>query len=89
MQCPPVPPDINEVQIDGTFAQSYLGERYVLHVDNNEGVAIFSTDTFWRWWGRAQHYPSFLSFGPGQQAKSKTRQHKTHKTREEFVFIHV
>ena len=44
-QCPPIPQSINQVQIGGAFAETYLGERYLLHLDNIEGVAIFITDT--------------------------------------------
>ena len=43
-QCPPVPRDINQVNILGPFAQTYLGERFLLYVNNNVGIALFSTD---------------------------------------------
>lgn len=43
-QCPPIPANINQVQIVGTFAETFLGERYLLHQDNGIGLAIFATD---------------------------------------------
>ena len=42
--CPPIPHDINQGQINGTFAQTFLGERYLFHLDNAIGVAILATD---------------------------------------------
>ena len=39
-----IPHDINQGQINGTFAQTFLGERYLFHLDNAIGVAIFATD---------------------------------------------
>ena len=44
LQCPPIPRSINQVQISGTYAHTFLGERYLLHLDNAVGVAIFATD---------------------------------------------
>ena len=44
-QCPPVPNDITQVNIVGPYAQTHLGERFLLYINNNIGVAIFSTDT--------------------------------------------
>ena len=43
-QCPPIPQGIQDVRIAGAFAQTYLGERYLLELNNGEGVAIFTTD---------------------------------------------
>ena len=43
-QCPPLPANILGVEINGTWAETHLGERYLLHLDNNVGVAVFATD---------------------------------------------
>ena len=43
-QCPPVPRNINQVNIVGPFAQTHLGERFLLYINNNIGIAIFATD---------------------------------------------
>ena len=53
-QCPPIPHNIQQVQINGMFAQTFLGERYLLHLDNGIGVAIFATDFELRHMGNAQ-----------------------------------
>ena len=44
-QCPPVPATLNQVHIAGVFARTFLGERFLLHLDNFTGVALFATDT--------------------------------------------
>ena len=53
-QCPPIPHNIQQMQINGLFAQTFLGERYLLHLDNGIGVAIFATDFELRHLGNAQ-----------------------------------
>ena len=53
-QCPPIPHNIQQVQINGMFVQPFLGERYLLHLDNGIRVAIFATDFELRQMGNAQ-----------------------------------
>ena len=43
-QLPPVPISIDEVVIEGPWAQTWLNERYLLHNDNDWGISVFATD---------------------------------------------
>ena len=43
-QCPPIPANINHVNIAGEFTRTFLGDRYLLHLENIIGVATFCTD---------------------------------------------
>lgn len=42
--CPPLPRDINEVHIPENYRETHLRERYLLHLNNVSGVAVFITD---------------------------------------------
>ena len=53
-QCPPIPHTINQVNFPGTYGQTHLRERYLLHQNNISGVAIFSTDIELRFMANAQ-----------------------------------
>ena len=53
-QCPPIPHTINQVQFPGAFGQTHLRERYLLHLNQNTGVALFSTDVELRFLANAQ-----------------------------------
>lgn len=40
---PPVPRTINDVDIDGIWAQNWRGRRMLIHLNNIAGVAVFAT----------------------------------------------
>ena len=53
-QCPPIPQNINQVNFPGRYRQTHLRERYLLHLNNMSGVAVFSTDVELRFMANAQ-----------------------------------
>ena len=42
---PPIPANINNVAFPGQWARTYNNEEYLVHQNNNLGVAVFATDT--------------------------------------------
>lgn len=43
-QMPAIPHSIDDVVIEGTWAETWLNDRYLLHRDNDWGITIFATD---------------------------------------------
>ena len=41
---PPLPATLADVQIAGPWAETWLGSRYLQHLDNQAGIAVFATD---------------------------------------------
>ena len=41
---PPVPKNINDVDIQGEWSPTWSDERFLLHLDNNWGIALFTTN---------------------------------------------
>lgn len=41
---PPIPRRVEDVNIQGTWAESWQDERFLLHIDNDWGISIFATD---------------------------------------------
>lgn len=40
---PPIPRNINEVKVEGEWALTWKGRRFLRHLDNNNGIAVFFT----------------------------------------------
>ncbi|KAL5014623.1 hypothetical protein ScPMuIL_008893 [Solemya velum] len=40
----PIPQECADVRIEGEWASTWSGERFLLHCDNDWGVAVFATD---------------------------------------------
>ena len=41
---PPVPHDVDEVQIEDAWADTWFNERFLQHLDNDWGIAVFATE---------------------------------------------
>ena len=45
---PPIPTEIDDVLINGSWAHTWKGQRFLAHLDNNWGIALFTTNTLLR-----------------------------------------